>query len=624
MGLALVAFAASLWISFNVFQLELITGDEGSYLFQAWNFVDGMVRRPVPPVYSLLSYDMILLKPEHGWLSRYSPGHPLWLVPGVMLGLPHLMTAFGAALTVGGAYVCGRRLKIPRLMLPGLFLLSPYFLVLHGTLLSHTSGMAFTTMMLMFYILWRQDHRTVYAFLAGIFWSLLFLNRTWTALLIAVPFGIDSLLQLGKDRRNLRLWTGTILFAGTALLGIGLYMLYNYLSTGDAGTTTYLFYEPSENLGFGPRRVQGGAQYRVDHTVQRGLRQLWRNIRNLDRWMFGTPRYTLLVWLGLIAHGWNRRWSGLLLGAVAAVLLGYVAFWYPGVQTVGPVYQSETLPFLFLLGALGFSRIWRRRWKNPRLRLVAFSMLAGFTAWRSSLFLQDRAGRIEAEFGPRWALEQKISDLPDGSLLFYYAIFPDDRPMRHYIGLNVRGLDTPVLRLRAQPEYQPAIAAAFPDRTPFVLRDRPEIRIEPFEEPFADLMRRGSTWRSSPGVGRIEGDSRVTEPDARPGFLYYGWYPFLPPGEYEAHFDMRWRDVPEDRPVRIEIMRDFGRGTVAEKNIAGGLDTTVLIFQLDELTQVEPRVHFGGAGSLELRRIEIRRRGPPAIDRIERSETETE
>ena len=624
MVLAVLAFGVSMWVSWRIFQWGLITGDEGSYLFQAGNFLDGMVRRPVPPFFTLLDYDMIILRPDHGWLSRYSPGHALWLVPGLFFGLPQLMTALGASITVVGAYACGRRLKIPRFLLPALFLLSPFFLMLHGTLLSHTSGMAFSTLMLLCYLLWRQEQKSVFALLAGMCWSLLFLNRTWTALLIAIPFGVDSLVQLGRDRKNIRLWVGTVLFAGTALVGVGLYMVYNYLSTGDPRQATYLFYEASENLGFGPRRVQGGSQYRVEHTVQRGFRQLWRNVRNLDRWMFGTPRYTLLLWMGLAAHGWNRRWSGILLGAMVAVFLGYVAFWFPGIPTVGPLYQSEIFPHFLLLGGLGLSRIWRRSWKHPYVRLTGFVGLALLTGWQSIGFVRERAARIEAEFGEVWALEQKISELPDRSLLFIHGVFPADRLMRHYIGLNERGLDSRVLRIRAHPDEQPAIAAAFPDRAVFVLRDQPEIMMEPFEQVFHDRSRMGAVGRSASGVGRVEGDYRVTEPDAREGFLYYGWYPFLPPGRYEVHFDMRWRDVPENNPLRIEVMRDFGRNTVADKDISGGLETSFLAFHLQELTQVEPRVYYGGAGSMELRRIEIRRLGPLETSPFESTEHETE
>lgn len=609
LAFGLAAFAMCLWLSAAVFERQWITGDEGSYLFQAWNFIDGVVKREVPPTHTLMQHDMIILGLESGWMSRYSPGHALWLVPGALAGWPHLMSALGAALTVMAGYEIGRRLKIPRFLLPSIFLLSPFFLLLHGTFLSHTSGMAFSAGMLLFYLAWRQDRRSCFALLSGLCWAALFLNRTWTAALIALPFAVDALLQLWKERDNGRVWRGTFLFAGAALLGVVLYTGYNYLSTGDPRLPTYLYYEPSENLGFGPRRLQGGPRYRVEHTVERGFRQLWRNVRDLDRWMLGTPRFTLLVWLGLAGHGWNRRWSGLLLACFFSVFLGYVAFWYPGIRYVGPVYQSEILPHLFVLGALGLSRVWRR--SRPFPRLLLFSLLAAGTAWRSFGFLSEQQEKIQSSFGKAWGVERIFQDLPDHSLVFVYGVFPEDRLTFHHIGLNKRGMDSPVLRLRANPDDQPAIAASFPDRRAYVFRESPEPGVEPFDRPFSPPARPGTAGRADSGSGRNENGVRVARSATEePGFLFYGWYPFLPPGEYEARFELRWRDVRPETPVRIELMTDLGRVTIARREIYESLEHAVLSFSLPALTMVEPRVHFGGSGTVELRHIEIRRRGP--------------
>lgn len=616
LAFGLAAFAVTLWLSATVFERQWITGDEGSYLFQSWNFIDGKVHREVPPTHTLMQYDMILLRLDSGWVSRYSPGHPLWLIPGALLGWPHLMSALGASLTVMAGYEIGHRLKIPRFLLPALFLLSPFFLLLHGTFLSHTSGMTFSSGMLLFYIAWRQDRRPVSALFAGLCWAMLFLNRTWTSALISIPFAADSLIHLWKERENGRVWCGTVLFASSALLGVALYLGYNYLSTGDARLSTYLYYEPSENLGFGPRRLQGGPRYRVEHTVERGFRLLWRTVRELDRWMLGTPRFTLLAWLGLAGHGWNRRWSGLLLACVGVVFLGYVAFWYPGIRTVGPLYQAEVLPHLFVLGSLGLSRIWRR--SRPLPRTLLFALLAAGTAWSSLTFISEQKERIQAEYGKAWAMERIIQDLPDHSLVFIYNVFQEDRLTRHHIGLNERGMDSRVLRLRARPSDQPAIAAAFPDRRAFVFHEHPEPRVEPFDEPFSPPTRPGTGGRAGSGSARNEEGVRVAAAATeQAGFLFYGWYPFLPPGEYEARFELRWRDVREDAPVRIEVMTDLGRTTIVSREIHGSLEHTVLPFSLPALAMVEPRVHFGGSGTVELRHIEIRRRGPPVASAAE-------
>ncbi|MCC5847027.1 MAG: hypothetical protein JJU29_02955 [Verrucomicrobia bacterium] len=610
----LCAFLASLAVSHWVFQGERVSPDEGGYLFQAWNFFDGVVRREVPPFDGMMDHEAIVLRPEHGWLSRLPPGHSLWLVPGLWLNHPHIMTALAAAITVMAGYEIGRRLRIPRFLVPVVFLISPFFLLLHGTLLSQTSGMAFSSLMLLGYMVWRQDRKPFWGFVAGLCWSFLYLNRPLTAWLIFIPFAVDAWLELARNRKYFSAWLGLLLFAMALAVGVGLYLRYNELSTGDPRLASHLFDEPGDKLGFGFREMRDGTPARVEHTVQRGFRLLWRNVRNLDQWMLGTPRFTLLIWLGLAGHGWSRRWSGILFGCLVSVLLGHVAWWRMSDYSAGPLYLAEIFPHFVVLGSLGLSRIWRRSHAHASLRLGLFVLAALLVLWHSLVFCRERVDRIEDLHGEAWALERQIKALPEPSLLLIDGTFPQNPQLRSYIGLNPRGLETAVLRVQVPPEDQPAIAAGYPERQAFILVDEPEVRIDPFETPFTDLMRPGSGGRSSRGVGEISGEHRVADGRNAAGLLFYGWYPILPPGDYEVRFDMRWRDVSTDAPVRIEVVTDYGRVLLGEQEISGGLDPSGVSFQLLETTQVEPRVHFGGSGTLELRKIEIKRRGPVGLD----------
>lgn len=610
----LCAFFASLLVSGVVFQGERVSADEDGYLFQAWNFFDGVVRREAPPFYEMMDQEMIVLRPDHGWLSRLPPGQSLWLVPGLWLRHPHLMTALAAAITVMAGYEIGRRLRIPRYLVPVILLISPFFLLLHGTLLAQTGGMAFSSLMLLAYMIWRQDRKPVFGLIAGLCWSFLYLNRPMTAWLVLLPFAVDVWLELARNRKKWSAWLGLFLFGMALAAGIGLYMRYNELATGTPRLATHLFDEPGDRLGFGYREMRDGSQTRVEHTVQRGFRLLWRNVRNLDQWMLGTPRFTLLIWLALAGHGWSRRWSGILFGCVAAAFLGHVAWWRMADYSVGPLYQAEIFPHFVVLGSLGLSRIWRRSHARASLRLGFFVLAALVVCWRSLVFCMERVERIEALRGEAWALERQIKDLPDPSLLFLHGVFPQNPQMRNYIQLNPRGLKTPVLRLQASPEDQPAIAAGYPERQAFILRDQPEVGIVPFDVPFTDLMRPGAAGRASRGVGEVSGEHRVANGQHGAGLFFYGWYPYLPPGDYEVRFDMRWRDVSTDAPVRIEVMTDFGRVSLGAQEISGGLDPSGISFQLLEITRVEPRVHYGGSGTLELRKIEIKRRGPGGPD----------
>jgi len=610
--LALLAFALSWAVSGTVFRFQRITGDEGSYLFQAHTFADGVVRRDPGPYAELLRHDMIILDEEAGWLSRYPPAHSLWLAAGVLLGSPHLMTALASALTLVALTLIGRMLRMPRLLMPLLLLASPFFLLMSGTLLSHTSGMAASAWMLYFFMRWQQERDPRLAIAAGLCWSFLFLNRTWTAALVAIPFAIYSLSVLRNEKRNLRYWIGVVLFAVSALVGVVLFLRYNKLTTGHSREATYLLYEKSEGLGFGLRRLQGGELHRVNHTVRRGLGFFWNNLRQLDVWMLGTPVGTLLLWLGLGGHGWNRRWSGFLLGVGLSVPLGYVAFWFEGIPTVGPLYLTETLPYWLLFGGLGLSRLWRRLEKKPIPRALFFGVMGCALLLSSIRFTLQQVTAIRDAFSAQWDLEEKLLALPGDNLVFVYGE-PVDRTLRNYLFLNEKGLRSRILRLQAHPENHSALAACFPGRKAwFLQREGDSFVLTPIVEPFRLAKREASNSHHSRGTGSNEGPFRKTEPgNEEAGFLFFGWYQYLPAGNYECRFDIRWEDVEAERPIRLEVMADLGRRSLGEQTLRAGLDKTVVTFSLSEAAHVEPRVFFGGSGSALLRGIELQRLDSP-------------
>ncbi|MDA3875224.1 MAG: hypothetical protein PF795_14850, partial [Kiritimatiellae bacterium] len=356
---AVLAALLSLMLSYQAFHFRPITTDENSYLFQAQNFLEFRLARPIPPAGNAFHHPMIILDEEACWLSRYPPAHPLWLMPGVLIGFPQVMSFIGAA---GGLILlaqCSRKLGLSPLIPAILLLLCPFYLFMYGTLLSHTSAFLSTTGLLLCYLHWQQTRDSRYAFFSGICWGLLFLNRTYTATLIALPFGLDAAFQFlrGKPRD----WKGTSLFAGTSLVFALLYRGYNKLAVGSSRATTFLFYDRSEGLGFGPRHTSGLA---IEHSLSRGIQNAWENLWQLDLWLFGFQGGLVTVLL-LAVLGWHKRWSPLLLLAPLCLWAGYVYFWFPGIEHFRPVYSFETLPFLLLAAGLGLHRLFT---KWPRYR----------------------------------------------------------------------------------------------------------------------------------------------------------------------------------------------------------------------------------------------------------------
>lgn len=90
-----------------------LTADENSYVFQANLFARGRLKHPFPGCTHAFYHEMIVLDAQKGWFSRYQPGHPLWLTPGVWLRSPHAMVVLGGVLTLVLAGLTAARLGVP-------------------------------------------------------------------------------------------------------------------------------------------------------------------------------------------------------------------------------------------------------------------------------------------------------------------------------------------------------------------------------------------------------------------------------------------------------------------------------------------------------------------------------
>lgn len=605
--LAALAIGISYALAEIVFQRVALNADEHSYLFQAQNFIDGYIARPFPPNSTAFNHKMIIVSPHVGWLSRYPFAHPLFLVPGVLFGNPYLWVALAAGLSLllmmrAAAWLGNGGTGIAA----GILLcISPFFYFYHGTLLSHSSGLLATSTMLWAYIRWRKTDQWRWAVLAGLAWGFFLNNRTYTALLIAVPFAIDALWTLYRNWSVERL-RGTACFAGASFAGLLALLLYNYLSVGDLGTMTYLVYNPTEKLGFGPR-IYG----RVDHTLARGLENVWGNVKLLNVWLLGFSG-SGLVWLMLAFLGWTREWTRLCLGAILMVVLGYAYFWYVGPRDAGPSYYFELLPFIVVSGALGIQRIVRHCTVWPALMAM---MIALFFGVPLSL---ERGQELQAFNAPRRAFMDVIAAAPPQSLIF---VNPAEHREAFAVGndmiFNPRGLDSDPLIAHWMPLSHRAMVAQFPDRTPYRFAfANGELQLEPAPPDVTPIELDYSIVRTGFHQGRNERNPdtghwmRVAQaPEAEADLILFGSYQFLHPASYVLTFDLRLRDLDDaDQPVlRLDVAANFAESIVMEQEVMGGKEEkqVAVLFSLDQSALIEPRVWFLGQGHVEVRHIRL-------------------
>jgi hypothetical protein len=602
---AAVAFLLATASSHLIFQRVPTGSDENSYVFQAYNFRDGHIARPAPPIPEAFAQEMIVINRQAGWFSRYPPGHPLWLLPGIFFDAIYPMIALAAAVAMW--FLCGAAtaLRISQAMVALPLLASPFFFFMFGTQLSHTSGLAASAALCWGYLRAHTRNERWPLAIAGLAWSLLFLNRTYTALLMAIPFGLDAVIAWLRAR-NMRSFHQMALFAGTAACGVLAYLAYNKLATGDAFLPTYLFYEPSENLGFGPRRTQG---MEILHTPERGLSILLTNVVDLDQWLFGLGG-SLVLATAFALYGWHRRWSPVLLGSMLCVWAGYVAFWFHGVEEAGgPVYYFETLAPLFLAFALGVSRLWQLHHGKPLARkAVACALVAALFAG-SAAFIR-REGRLRAEVQQiKRNLYDTIATLPTNALVFLEKF---EQPHMGGIVFNPRGRESNPLLMRSMYEDNPVAQRLFPDRPAFVIRGSSPHLPEPLEPPERlHVSREARKFHRRTGANKVADDGRVirvaTEGD-KPDWLAFGLSLNLPAGRWRVVWAGRTENVQGDAPLKLDITMDKGQLSLAEASVSGTHPEEVHAFEIaltNVVSRVEARVRYGGSGTVELEALRV-------------------
>jgi 4-amino-4-deoxy-L-arabinose transferase-like glycosyltransferase len=406
--LAFFSFAMSAVISRAVFERLPRLEDEVAYLFQAEVFARGdiVIDRPTPntPFWKPFVVDHSSGKR----FSKYTPGWSAWLALGVNTGEPWVVNAFFAMLTVIVTFRLGSEIfnRDVGLIAAALLAFSPIALLLSGTLMGHTSALFFATLFM--YAYWRivkpSRHPLRWGILAGFALGMLMINRPLSAIAVALPFVLWSVIRLAQalisDRpRFVRLLMPLVTLSMVALFIALAIPVYNYLATGDPTTNLYTLVWAYDRVGFGP----GYGRSEAGHSLERGIAfaryDLSLLAADLFGWQAGTfttrlqqqlvdiPRNSAdgywallgLSWLPLLPGlviGFRQRWSWLWAANVVIWLL-----WLPsGVENnlavwllVGGVLLFA--PLVFILGERDDPRpVWTWLFLAVAVTLVTFHL----------------------------------------------------------------------------------------------------------------------------------------------------------------------------------------------------------------------------------------------------------
>ncbi|MBN1284401.1 MAG: glycosyltransferase family 39 protein [Anaerolineae bacterium] len=491
----LAAFVLTALVSRTTFERLPHLEDEVAYLYQAKIFAGGhmVIETPEP---KHLYWQPFVVDYEGRRFGKYPPGWSLLLSVGVLVGQPWVVNAFCATLSVALVYRLGSWIfdRTTGLVAALLLALSPFALLLNGTLMSHTSAMCL--FLLWVYGLWKLQHarlhrrRWGWAVFAGVMLGLLFGSRQLTAAGLAAPFFIWAGLVVAW-RGLRRFWSReyvqpALLFALAALSVALVAPLFNYAAAGDPTYNLYTLVWEYDRIGFGDCcGPSGHTPVKAFYNMRRDLGLLtsdlfgWQMSQGVyDRlyaggWRMGMGVSWLLLLPGLLAL-WRRPsagWAWALLGSFVCLVAAQWLFW-SGAQLYGPRYYFEGIPGLVLLGAAGATGLARFTVRladgNRYVQIPVYAALLVFCAG-------SMVGYTPARLEPLWRFNDigqddidALNALRDGRPALVLVTGADQRSWREwgtYMALTSPYLDGDVVAARVRWEADQAAAEArFPGR----------------------------------------------------------------------------------------------------------------------------------------------------------------
>jgi hypothetical protein len=355
---ATIAFVFSVRVGQSVYERLPHIEDDFSNLWAARVFSQGHAALPTPPDKNSFLIPFVV---DYNGLrfSKYPPGWPAVLSLGVRLGADWLVNPMLAAFAVWLTFRLGSKIAGGWIgfMAAGLLMISPMFVMISGSILSHGLslflGLAFILAWIDLFaspITPPMDHppALILVLVAGGSLGLLALTRPLTAVGVGAPFAVHGVWILWRGRAMQRKWLLGI--AGLAAAIAALLFVWQWSLTGDPWLNLYTLWWPYDRLGFGP----GIGVTTSGHSLYLAYSNARFSLRAGVHDLFGWP-YVSWIFLpfGLIALRKNTR-AWLVFAVLPGLLLAYSFYWI-GSWLYGPRYYYEALPGLAVVSAVGIA-----------------------------------------------------------------------------------------------------------------------------------------------------------------------------------------------------------------------------------------------------------------------------
>ncbi len=357
------------------------SADEYSYLISAKLFSTGKLSVPSPPQKQFFNFFHVIN--DGKFYGKYSPGWPFFLMLGVLINFPMIVNLIFSILTLLLVYSIAKNFfseKIARIAL--LFMAtSPYFVLNSASYFSHPSSLFFLSLFAYLYIKNLKESKSMNWFLLGIVLSVSFNIRQLDALVIGVCFLIHYIFIIKKNQKPIKTEVkNSLLFLSGFLLLLSLFLLYNYLQTGNALLTPFSKYNPLDKLGF-----NNGFTKSFSWALENNI---YKRLLSLNIWV---PFSSLFMLFSLFKYNHRRKY--LLLFIFLSLFFAYFFYALPQGNEYGPRYLYSSSFAIFILMAAGFERLTQKKYFWLLLIIVLSNII--LFVYLSSLFHNQINQRVE-------------------------------------------------------------------------------------------------------------------------------------------------------------------------------------------------------------------------------------
>ncbi len=339
-------FVATALLSIAVLEKIPHSQDEAAYFFQAQIFSRGKLFLESLPGNLRRFFDQEFIVNNGKWYSAFPPGTSFILSLGVIFNRPHLVNPIISLFNVYLFLLLAKQITSKTLAIFAslLFVVSPFFLLISASFLSHPSALFFTLLATYTYTkIDQKPAKTFFWLLLGFALGFLLLIRPQNAFLLGLLFFI---LLFKQGLKNIYPAIG-----GGAL--VGLFVLinayYNFKLTGNPLVLPHNVYSPFNQLGFGMRGVEWGAAF----TLTDAFKNLTFNACSLLDMLYRWPAFFTFSFIPFIFVGKFRKKAFLLISLFIAQVVLYFVYFNEG-TFMGPRFWFEVswiIPLLTVMGA---------------------------------------------------------------------------------------------------------------------------------------------------------------------------------------------------------------------------------------------------------------------------------